>query len=247
MPENWLIVLFTSLIGLIVGSFYNVVGLRMLSGEGVNFPPSHCTKCNHRLNMLDLFPVFSWLFLGGKCRYCKESISRIYPFGELLTAFSFGIIAYKYGWNLNGLVHFVFLSVMIIATITDLKEKIVPDRIVIVGLILVFILRLFIFEGIVGFLVSGVASFALLFAIFILSFGRMGGADVKLYALIGLSVGFSNAVASLFYASLLSILYYLPKVLKKDWNRDNEIPFVPFITLAVLITYFINVYNFLPS
>jgi leader peptidase (prepilin peptidase)/N-methyltransferase len=235
------------IMGLFIGSFYNVVALRTLKKESLAYPPSHCTSCNHRLYPWDLVPVLSYLFLGGKCRYCKEKISRIYPFGEILTSIGFGIVVYHYGISLEALLHIVFVSILSIATITDLKETIVPDGLIVFGLAAVLILRIFIKDEFLGHIISAVGSFALLFAIFVLSMGRMGGADVKIYALIGLSVGFSDSVASLFYASILSILYHLPFIIKGSWDRDKEIPFLPFITVAIFITYFINVYEFLPG
>ena len=64
--------------GIVLGSFYNVVGYRLPRGESLIYPSSHCTNCNHKLGILDLFPIFSYLFLGGKCRYCKEKISLFY-------------------------------------------------------------------------------------------------------------------------------------------------------------------------
>lgn len=254
MQEIVYIALFSSFIGLFIGSFFNVVALRTLKDEGLSFPPSHCTSCNHKLSPLDLVPVLSYLFLGGKCRYCKEKISKIYPFGEILTSIAFGLIIYKYGLSIHGLLHISFISIMLIATISDLKEKIVPDKLVITGLSIVLAIRIIIvfigqgsaWDEILIPIVASILSFGLLFFIFIFSMERMGGADVKLYALIGLAIGFSNAVASLFYASILSLVYHLPPILKGTWDREQEIPFVPFITVAVLITYFINVYNFIP-
>lgn len=243
---NMDMILLSMFFGLIVGSFLNVVAMRMLSGENVAYPPSHCTFCNHKLGFFDLFPVFSYVFLQGKCRYCKEKISFIYPFGEILTSISYGVVVYHYGFSMMALINIVFITTMIVATVTDLKETMVPDRVIVVGYILVLLLRIIQGEALFSYLGSSIMSFLLLFAIFVLSFGRMGGADVKIYALIGLAIGFSDAVATLFYASLISILYHAPFLIKGTWDRDREIPFIPFITVAILITYYINLYNLLP-
>ncbi|HHT98371.1 MAG TPA: prepilin peptidase [Clostridiales bacterium] len=247
------------LTGLILGSFYNVVSLRTLSGEKLAFPPSHCVNCNHKLGIVDLFPVMSYLFLGGKCRYCKTKISAVYPIGELLTATSYFLIIYKFGFTFESLIQITFITIMIMATITDIKETLVPNRFVITGLILIFILRLIYSVDMLYYLSSLVMSFAILFMIMMLSRKKiindngeveiiygMGGADVKLYALIGLSIGIINAMASLFFAAIIGLLIQVPIIIKnKGVDRNKEIPFVPSITLGVLCTYFITFFNFI--
>lgn len=234
------------IVGIIFGSFYNVVSIRTLSGEGLSYPPSHCVKCNHQLSFLDLFPVFSWLFLRGKCRYCKEKISPVYPFIELLTGFSYGLIMYQFGFTFEALIQIVFITVMVISTASDLKEMIVPDRFIVIGLISVLVLRIIQGDMLVDYIISAGVAFGVLFLILILSGGRMGGADVKLYALIGLSIGWMDSFGSLFYASIIALIFHLILALfnKGKFDRKREIPFVPFITLGVLCTYFLTFFSF---
>lgn len=244
--EGAFIYMFIFLIGLILGSFYNVVALRTLNGGSLSFPPSHCIKCKHRLSIADLFPVLSYLFLKGKCRYCGAPISRIYPIGELLTAVSYTLIIYQFGFSMMALIQIVFITIMIWSTVTDLKETIVPDRFIVIGLTLVLILRAIYGVDFVHFIVSGIVSFGSLFLIFILSNGKMGGADVKLYALIGLSIGWVDSLGSLFYASIIGLLFQIPSIVKSKGqiDREKEIPFVPFITLGVLCTYVFSFFDF---
>lgn len=220
---------------LFLGSFYNVLALRTLNKESISYPPSHCTVCNHRLAPVDLVPVFSYLMLGGKCRYCKSKISHIYPLGEILTAISYIIIINKYGFTLETLIQLVFITIMILSTITDMKETIVPDGFIVTGLIVVLVLRLINKENLLYYVVSSIISFLLLFLILILSGGKMGGADVKLYALIGLVIGLNDSIISLFYASIIALILNIKKLIKKE--KNTEIPFVPYITLGVLGTY----------
>lgn len=234
--------------GLVFGSFFNVVALRTLKGENLSYPASHCVNCNHNLSALDLIPVFSWLFLRGKCRYCKVKISPIYPFVEFLTAVSYTLIVWKFGLTLEALIQIVFITVLMIATSADLKERIIPDRFFLVGLALVLILRLISGEEVVHYLVSSAVAFGLLLLILIASKGRMGGADVKLYALIGLAIGWEDAIGSLFYASFVAVAVYLiiSLIKKSKLSGKLEIPFVPFITVGVLMTYFLTYFQFLP-
>lgn len=227
---------------LFLGSFYNVVGLRTLSKEGLSFPPSHCTSCNHRLSALDLFPVLSYLFLGGKCRYCKQKISHIYPFGELLTGMAYTIVVFKFGFTLEALIQIVFITIMIFSTVTDLKEHIVPDRFVVLGLILVLVLRIISGENLLNYITSSLIAFGILLVILVASNGRMGGADVKLYALIGLAIGLNNSICSLFYASFVALVINF-KILLESKEKRPEIPFVPYITVGILATYIMNIYS----
>lgn len=237
-----LIVATVFLFGVILGSFYNVVSIRTLSKEGLSYPPSHCVKCGHNLSFLDLFPIVSWLFLRGKCRYCKEKISPVYPTIEFLTGLSYALIVYQNGLNFETVIQLVFITFMILATASDMREMIVPDRFVVIGLIVVLALRVVSGEMLVHYLVSALIAFGVLFFILILSKGRMGGADVKLYALIGLAIGWANAMESLFYASIAALIFYIAIALinKGKFDRKKEIPFVPFITIGVLCTYFLN-------
>lgn len=238
--------------GLIFGSFFNVVALRTLKGESVSFPPSHCVNCNHNLAAKDLVPVFSWLYLKGKCRYCGVKISPIYPFIEFLTGVSYAIIVYQFGLTSEALIQIVFITILAIASSADLKEQLVPDRFVAIGLVLVIIMRLFFNETgeIVYYLISMVAAFGMMFLIYLLSKGRLGGADIKLYALIGLSIGIMDSVGSLFYSSFVAVIvYYSMNIfMKKDEKVTGKtvIPYVPFITIGVLMTYFLPYFKFLP-
>lgn len=236
----------TFIFGLVFGSFYNVVSLRTLSNEKLAFPPSHCTSCNHKLGFLDLFPVLSYLTLRGKCRYCGAKISPIYPYGELLTAISYTLIVYKFGLTMEALIQIVFITIMIFSTTTDLKERIVPDKFIIIGLFLVGILRIIHGQDLMFYIISAVVSFVAMALILILSGGKMGGADVKIYLLIGLAIGWGDSLGSLFYASIIALIVYILSMIisKERFDKAKEIPFIPFITLGVLCTYFLTFFKF---
>lgn len=222
-------------ISLFLGSFYNVVALRTLSGEKVTMPPSHCTTCNHRLSPLDLLPVFSWLFLKGKCRYCKTPISPVYPFGEILTAISYTLIIYINGFTWNALIQIILMTIMIIASVSDLKKMEVPDRFFIIGLLLVIPVRLFSGEEVLPYLIGGVGLFVLMYGLF--NLGVIGGADVKLYALIGVALGFTPALFSYLFANCVGAVVILPQLIFKKRKREQEIAFVPYMAIGILISY----------
>lgn len=122
--------------GLVLGSFYNVCIYRIPEGKSIINPPSHCGNCNQVLAPLDLIPVLSWVMLGRKCRYCKSPISYRYPLIELLTGFLFLLSYIKYSISWDLLFVLIFISIMIIITFIDIDHRIIPDRFIVIGLIL---------------------------------------------------------------------------------------------------------------
>ena len=115
------------IVGLCIGSFLNVVILRALSEESIVFPASKCPKCQHKLKWWHNIPVLSYIFLRGKCAFCKEHISIQYPIIELLTGIVFTLIFLKYGFRIDTLFMWVISSMLIVLAGTDIREKVVFD------------------------------------------------------------------------------------------------------------------------
>src|SRR5690554_5982803 len=107
------------ILGAVFGSFYNVVGLRITKGESIIKPRSYCPKCGHTLRFWELIPIVSYIFLVGKCQKCKSQISTKYMIFELLTGLLFMFSYYKFGFDWELLVCLVFISLLIIITISD--------------------------------------------------------------------------------------------------------------------------------
>ncbi len=112
-------------LGTIIGSLLNVVALRGLSGESIILPPSKCPKCGNRLKPWHNIPILSYLFLGGKCAFCHEKISIQYPIVEALTGILAVIVLAKYQLNLTALFGFILLCILIVMSVTDIREKII--------------------------------------------------------------------------------------------------------------------------
>ncbi len=119
------IAVFTFIIGAIIGSFLNVVALRGLSGESIVFPSSHCTSCGNKLKPWHNIPILSYLFLRGKCAYCKEHISIQYPIVEFLTGIILTACLFKFGLSVTALAVFICCCGLIVMSITDLKEMVI--------------------------------------------------------------------------------------------------------------------------
>jgi prepilin signal peptidase PulO-like enzyme (type II secretory pathway) len=229
---------FVIIFALLLGSFFNVVAIRLLKGESFVFPPSHCPSCKHSLSIVDLVPVFSYIFLRGKCRYCRSRISPLYPLGELISALSFYSIYKVLGFSLELIPASILVVVLVLAALTDIRKKLILDWITLPSIVILLILRIFIGEESFWFyLIGGAVGFTLLLGIAYLSKGGMGGGDVKLYAAIGLALGPWLTLMSLVFASLLGAIIGSILILIGKVKRKEPIPFAPFIWMGTIISY----------
>lgn len=232
----WLIYI---ILALMIGSFLTLVAIRIPIGESIIKPNSYCPSCKHSLTQLDMIPIIGYIGLKGTCRYCNSRIPIIYPLGELLTVLVFIMIPIFVGFNKEMVIAYTFGLIMITITISDIKYRIIPDKITLPGIVLLFILRLFIhpmpfWNYLVGALVFG--GLLLLFAI--LSRGGMGGGDIKLFFLIGLALGWQNTLLALFLASLTGTLVGGVLLLLGRIKQRQLVPFGPFIFIGAMISYF---------
>lgn len=231
--------IFIFLFGLVFGSFYNVVGLRVPQKESIVHPPSHCPTCQRRLTVLDLVPVLSYVFLGGKCRSCGNKISWVYPFIELMTGVLFAFAYWQLGWGIELIVAFFFISLLVIIVVSDLAYMLIPDKVLIFFLPLLAIGRVLSpltpwWDSLVG----AVVGFGILYIIAVLSNGGMGGGDIKLFFLIGLVLGTIDTLLTLFLAAVIGMIVGITVLSKNKQGRKTPIPFGPSIALAAVIVYF---------
>ncbi len=231
--------IFLFLFGLVFGSFYNVVGLRVPQKESIVQPPSHCTKCQRQLTALDLVPVLSYVFLGGKCRSCGNKIAWIYPVMELLTGLLFAFAYRQLGWSIEFIVALFFISLLVIIVVSDIAYMLIPNK------VLLFFLPFLIIGRVLSPLtpwwdcaVGAVVGFGILYSIAVISNGGMGGGDIKLFFLIGLVLGTMHTLLTLFIAAVIGMIVGLVVLTKNKQGRKTPIPFGPSIALAAIIVYF---------
>ena len=246
--------IFIFIFGLIMGSFLNCVIWRLYKEESFLFGKSYCPHCRHDLNALDLFPFLSYLFLGGKCRYCKKKISIQYPLVELLTATLFSLV-YLYFGPVTGLFSFNFFQIgfwlimasfLIIIFIFDLKYYIIPDEVIYPAIIISMLWIFYSFySGLIGkadvvyFIFSALGASLFFFLIWFFSKGvAMGFGDVKLAILIGLLLGYPNIIVGLFLGFLFGAIIGSVLILLKKRGLKSEIPFGPFLLVGMLIALF---------
>ena len=123
------IICFVGVFGLVIGSFLNVVGLRLLSGESIVLPPSKCPKCKTKLKWYDNIPVLAYILLRGKCRYCKEPISIQYPIVEAITSAIFVLLFLKFGFSIATIMLWILAGASIAMCITDFREQVIFDAV----------------------------------------------------------------------------------------------------------------------
>jgi leader peptidase (prepilin peptidase) / N-methyltransferase len=223
-------------LGLVFGSFANVVAYRVPRDMSIARPPSACTNCNTPINPMDNIPVLSWLLLRGRCRACGERFSARYPVVELATGVLFALMAYRIGvnWLLPGFL--VFSLVTMILVLTDLDWKRIPNAILFPGgAIAAGLLAVGAFlEGTPAHLgraaLAGLIYFGILFLMAILTRGGMGMGDVKLVALLGFFGGYLSwavFIASAISGFIIGGMVGLVLLITGRKGRKDEVPFGP--------------------
>lgn len=230
---------FVLLIGLVIGSFLNVCAYRIPRKESLAWPPSHCPSCNHQLGVLDLIPVFSYLFLRGRCRYCRKPIHWRYPAVELLTAGLFLFAWLRFGASMRFVAAMVFASLAVVVSSIDIELKIIPDVVTLPGMALGLLFALFgggpsLLSAAIG--LAGAA--AVLFLVAIIFPDGMGGGDVKLLAMIGAFVGWKGVLIALMSGSLVGAIIGLILIVARVMKRRDPIPFGPFLAAGGLAVMF---------
>lgn len=249
--------IFIFLFGADVGSFLNVLIDRLPKGEQVIKGRSYCDRCHHKLSWTDLFPLFSWIALGGRCRYCHSPISVQYPLVELFTGILFTATFLLFLWPSHGLgimnyelwswiklgYNFWLVSALIVIFVTDLKYKIIPDQIVYPSIIAAFIFQI-INHGpdIINIVNPSLSAFGagLFFSLIILfTRGRgMGVGDVKLVFLMGLILGFPLIIIALYAGFLTGGIFGVILILTGKKKFGQTIAFGPFLIIGTYISLF---------
>jgi len=250
MEIVWMV--YFAIVGVVIGSFLNVCIYRIPKEENIAYPPSHCGSCGKRLNVFDLVPVFSWLFLKGKCRYCSSIISPRYAVVELLTGLTFALLFNTYGLSVDFFASAFLMSILIAVFFIDLDHKIIPDGLVLTGLIAgVFII---IYNAIFPMQIYGtgrwwdpilgiIAGSGTLMIIGIVGMmvyktdEAMGGGDIKIFAPIGIFLGWKMTFVALLISVVLAGIISFILIVLKVKDRKSTIPFGPFIVMGTLITY----------
>jgi len=242
--EAGLAVIFV-LLGMIIASFLNVCADRLPAGQSLAYPPSHCPACSRRLAAKDLVPIFSYLWLRGRCRYCRATIPRRVLWVEVSTAVLFGLAYWQYGLSIELPIALFYISLFMVILVIDLEHGLILNRIVYPALAVALLLSIFftifltqvaIVPNIGRAAIGGGIGFVVFFLIVIVSRGGMGFGDVKLAALIGLATGFSLVIVALIMGMILGGLVAVILLGFKIKKRKEAMPFGPFLAVAAIVT-----------
>ncbi|PFH89124.1 A24 family peptidase [Bacillus sp. AFS088145] len=227
------------LLGIVFGSFFNVVGLRVPIGKSIISPGSSCSNCGHKLSSIELIPVFSFLLQRGKCRSCGMLISKLYLLIEILTGMLFVLSIYETGFHKELMIALSIISLLIIIVVSDVNYMIIPNRILLIFLfIFSFERTLFPLDPWWSSIVGASGAFLVLLLINLISKGGMGGGDIKLFSVLGIILGWKLTLIAFMLACFSGGIYGLVVILSGKLKQRNPIPFGPFISMGGLISYF---------
>lgn len=237
MELYWIFLFF--LLGIIFGSFFNVVGLRIPKKITFTNDRSYCPKCNKQLYWYELIPIVSFLIQRGKCRQCHNNISILYPLIEFSTGIMFVYSYLKIGFELELITALLLVSMLIIIFVSDLTYMLIPNKILLFFLPL-FILMRFIspIEPWYNPLIGAATGFLLIAIIIVVSNGGMGAGDMKLFGVLGIVLGLGKVLLTFFLAALLGALLGGIMMAMKKVKKQQPIPFGPYIVIGALVSYF---------
>lgn len=231
-----------------MGSFYHVVATRLSKDESIIFPGSHCVKCNHKLKWYENIPIFSYIFLKGKCSSCGDDIPFSCLIVEIVTALLFAVCFHVFKLSFDLIISLIFVSSLIIVIVSDIEYMIILDEVLVVSTLSIIILYLINFIVLKDYKIGlkelmfehvypGIGAFICMYALKLMGdkmFKKesLGGGDIKLMFLFGLVLGFPLAICTIFLATFIAFPIALIMLFM---NRDNIIPFGPFLSMSAII------------
>jgi len=237
MTPDLIQTLFVIFTGLVFGSFITLASYRLPLGEDIVIESSRCPVCRTKLGFRDLWPVLSWLFSGGKCRFCKTKISVRYPLIELITAAFFLLIYKNYGLTFQAVLLALFAVALLVMIVADLEHYIIPDEIhyalLPLGLAYRFITGMPAEDIAYGFLAGGAIGLTLHHGYrWVRKKEGLGYGDVKFLAIAGLWLGLKPLVPFLFFAGVLGVIFGL---LWRAIGRGHIFPFGPALASSLFL------------
>ena len=240
--------IFLTVVGAAIGSFLNVLIIRIPQGISIVYPSSHCQTCGHAIRFYDNIPVISYIILRGRCRDCHEKISLRYPLVEILTAIMSLLLFWKFGLSLKYMFSFVFSCTLIVITFVDFDHQIIPDIITLPGipmfaLIAVLFMNVPWMDAVLGIIIGGGCLYAVAVGYELITKREgMGGGDIKLLAMLGGFLGWKSIFFIVFVSSLLGALVGVSMMIAKGQNMKYAVPFGPFLSIAAVAYIFFGQY-----
>lgn len=235
--------IFIFLVGLLIGSFLNVLVDRIVVGESVVFGKSHCDKCKKNIEWYDLIPILSFILLKRKCRFCSAPLSFYYPIIELVTGvlFAFTFFFFNSSNFLATVYYLTIMSILIVVFFEDLKHGTISDKIIYPSIALVLVYQAVYMKDLLLYnFLSAISSFIFFLALFLITRGKgMGFGDVKFSFLMGLFLGFPKIIVGLYLAFLTGAIVGVILILcRKKKLKGSTVPFGPFLVVGSILSLF---------
>ena len=231
--------------GLFMGSFYTVVGLRLPNHENFISNRSYCDNCHHTLSLLDMVPVFSFLFLKGKCRYCKCNIDGLSTYMEIFTGILFALSYFVFGISYELLIALGIVTMLITISVSDMRYYIIPDEILVFfsGFFLIIITISKGASATIWALLGGLILFLCMYGImllgnFLFKKETLGGGDIKMMFVFGIVINPLLGLFVIFLGSVLALPLSFFLMVKKN---QKIIPFGPFLLISFAFIYFTRI------
>ncbi|GAA0429609.1 A24 family peptidase [Lentibacillus halophilus] len=227
------------LLGLVFGSFFYVVGLRVPQKQPFANDRSICPHCRHTLTWYELIPILSYIMQRGRCRSCGQRIAITYPVVELASGGLFALSYAEIGFQAELLTALLLMAMVVILFISDIVYMLIPNTILLFFLPLFIIMRVIQpldpwWSSIVGVLFGT----GLLALIILISRGGMGAGDMKLFGVLGVVFGLEKIILTFFLATMIGAVIGLLMLLLQRTQRGQAIPFGPYIVVAAVLAYF---------
>lgn len=225
--------------GLVFGSFFNVVGLRLPKHIPFINDRSRCPYCSHELTLLENIPLFSYLVQAGRCKNCNEKISILYPAIELTAGLLFAWSFHLLGWQVELFVALLLVSMLMIIFVSDVMYMIIPNKLLLFFFPFCIIFRILEpLEPWWSSIAGALTGFLLPALIIIISKGGMGAGDMKLFALLGIIIGAEKMLVTFFLSAMIGGMAAFILLAAKMIDRRQPVPFGPFIVIAALFSYY---------
>ena len=236
-------VLIAGMMGLIVGSFLNVVIYRLPLGQSLATPPSRCRNCGYTLRWFDNIPVFSWLFLGGRCRQCGAGVSMQYPAVEVITSVLFMLVILLTPPGPLVASRLLLVCILIALFGIDLEHQILPNVITLPGIVIGVAFSLIAppgwKEALIGVLIGGGALYAIAWGYYLWRREEgMGMGDVKMLAMIGAFLGWKAVLVTLVLSSFVGAFVGVGMMAAQRTTMKYALPFGTFLALGAVVAMF---------
>lgn len=223
------------LFGIVIGSFLNVCIFRLPKGEGIALEPSHCMACGYRLSWYDLIPLFSYLFLRGRCRKCHTKLSLQYPLVEGVNGALYVIVFLANGWNYLSVVYCLLTSALLVLSVLDFRTMEIADGLNLIILLLGAVAAALDWEAWREHLIGMFSVSVFLLVLYLITAGRgIGGGDIKLMFGAGLLLGWKGAILAFFAGCILGSVIHLIRMAVS--HAEHRLALGPYLSVGIWCT-----------